>query len=188
MMTNTEKKVNQALEEAARRAMGVFGFVDLYFIGLDRCYHPILVSDNSADMYEYNDPVHHIVHILPQLVNVNFRNRIKPHSCIYLVGTECLYRQIFECPENFIGLLDDMNRNPYCIEHGTMTFLFILPKKTPSKGGALLARRRYQSTLHTKILENNNFQVYTGKVKASRNGLIYNLTKVYDDESNSTIN
>ena len=47
---------------------------------------------------------------------------------------------------------------------------------------------RYQGTLHRKILENNNFQVYVGKVKASRNGLVYNLTKVYDDESNSTIN
>ena len=69
-----------------------------------------------------------------------------------------------------------------------MTFLFVLPWRTPSKGGALLARVRYQSTLHRKILENNNFQVYIGKVKASRNGLVYNLTKVYDDESNSTIN
>lgn len=188
MMTNTEKKVNQALEEAARRAMDVFGFVDLYFIGLDRCYHPILVSDNSADMYEYNDPVHHIVHILPQLVNINFRNRIKPHSCIYLVGTECLYRQIFECPENFIGLLGDIDRNPYCIEHGTMTFLSILPQIVTKKEEASLAKMRYQGTLHRKILENNNFQVYVGKVKASRNGLVYNLIKVYDDESNSTVN
>ena len=65
MMTNTEKKINLALEEAARRSMGVFSVSDLYFIGFDRCYHPILVSNNSADMYEYNDPVHHIVHILP---------------------------------------------------------------------------------------------------------------------------
>lgn len=187
MMTNTEKKVNLALEEAAVRAKKVFGYIDLYFIGFDRCYHPILVSDNSADMYEYNDPVHHIVHILPQLVNVSFRNRIKPHNYIYMVGTEMLYRQIFECPKNFIGLLDDVDRNPFCIRHGAMTFLSILHWRTARREGALLARTRYQSTLHKKILVNNNFQVYIGKVKASRNGLIYNLTKVYD-ENNSTTN
>ena len=69
-----------------------------------------------------------------------------------------------------------------------MTFLSILPQIVAKKEEASLAKMRYQGTLHRKILENNNFQVYVGKVKASRNGLVYNLTKVYDDESNSTIN